>query len=47
MTDTETADDRIRETFREFPSDEDGGVIADPRNDRAWIASTLTCTVEQ
>lgn len=48
MTDADAAEDRIREEFRQFTSDDGvGGVIVDPQNDRAWIASTLTCDVEQ
>ena len=48
MTDADAADDRIREEFREFTSDDGvGGVIVDPQNDRAWIASTLIRDAEQ
>ncbi|NUB90245.1 hypothetical protein HTZ84_16755 [Haloterrigena sp. SYSU A558-1] len=48
MTDTETEDDRIRDEYSEYTADGDVvGVIADPRNDRAWISSTITCDVEQ
>lgn len=47
-TDPDTADDRIREAFREFQSDGGViGVITDPQNDSAWIASSVTCEVEQ
>ena len=48
MSETDTADDRIREAFRELPADGGViGVITDPQNDSAWIASSVTCEVEQ
>lgn len=45
---TDTVADQIRDEYTEFTVD-DGvvAVITDPRNDQAWITSTLTVTIRQ
>lgn len=47
-TTTDTTADQIREEYSEFTV-ESGvvGMISDPQNDRAWIASTRTATIQQ
>lgn len=47
-TPTDTAADQIRDEYTEFTVDDSVvAVITDPRNDRAWIRSTLTVTIRQ